>query len=99
MKSILAIVVPVAMLCLTGCAQFELVETQAPLVGGCRRLGMISETADAEHLSAFMARREMENRARERAFQMGATHIVWLHRTASSAALQAYWCEEKKVED
>lgn len=104
MKSIFAIVVPVAMLCLTGCAQFEnvypeLVETQAPLVESCRRLGMISETANAEHLSAFMARREMENQARERAFQMGATHIVWLHRTANSAALQAYWCEEKKAED
>lgn len=97
MKCILAFAMLAAMLCVTGCAQFqnvypELVETQATLVENCQRLGMISETANADHLSAYMARRAMENRVRERAFQMGATHVVWLHSTETSAALQAYRC-------
>jgi hypothetical protein len=94
------IALPVVLLCLGGCAQFqnvypELVESEASLVAGCQPLGMISETANADHLSAYMARRGMENRARERAFQLGATHIVWLHRTDTSAALQAYRCGGK----
>lgn len=97
MKFFSAIAVPALLFCLTGCAQFqntypELVETQPSLVSGCERLGMISETADADHPSAYMARRAMENRARERAYQLGATHIVWLHSTETSAALQAYRC-------
>ncbi len=104
MKSVLVIAMLFAMVWLTGCAQFqnaypELTETQAALVQGCQRLGMISETANADHLSAYMARKAMENKARERAFQMGATHIVWLHSTETSAALQAYRCEKKKAED
>lgn len=99
MKFVSAIAIPALILSLTGCAQFrnvypELVETQASLVEGCQRLGMISETANADHPSAYMARREMENRARERAYQLGATHIVWLHNTETSAALQAYRCRD-----
>ena len=104
MKSTLVIALLSAMVWLTGCAQFqnaypELIETQASLVQGCQQLGMVSETANADHLSAYMARKAMENRARERALQMGATHIVWLHSTDTSAALQAYRCELKKAED
>ena len=81
----------------TACAQFrnvhpELIETQAALVEGCRRLGTISETANADYLSDFMARQAMENRVRERAVQLGATHLVWLHRTPTSAAAQAFAC-------
>ena len=104
MKSIFVIVVLSAMVSLAGCAQFQntypqLIESQAPLVENCQRLGVIAETANADHLSVYMARRSMENRVRGRAVQLGATHIVWLHRTETSATAQAFRCPEVKGKD
>jgi len=98
MKYTLTPVMFVALIALSGCAQFrnvypQLNETQASLVADCQRLGVIVETANADHLSVYMARRSMENRVRERAVQLGATHIVWLHRTDTSATAQAFRCE------
>lgn len=97
MKYTLAPILFAALIALAGCAQFrnvypQLTETQAPLVADCQRLGVIAETANADHLSSYMARRSMENRVRERAVQLGATHIVWLHRTDTSATAQAFRC-------
>jgi hypothetical protein len=61
-------------------------------VADCLRLGMLVETADAGNPSAYWAARRMLNRLNERALQLKATHIVWLHRTSNSAAIEAYRC-------
>ncbi|MFZ1983522.1 MAG: hypothetical protein WAU91_03860 [Desulfatitalea sp.] len=85
---------------LTGCTHFkdpfpQLIETQAQLVAGCDLLAVIAETADADRISAYLARREMVKRVKARAVQLGATHIVWLHSTNESATAQAYRCEKR----
>lgn len=75
----------------------NLVETQPQLVTGCDMLGTVAETADADRISDRMAKRAMINEVRERATQLGATHIVWLHRTDASATAQAYRCSQPKT--
>ncbi|MDA8141303.1 MAG: hypothetical protein M0036_21890 [Desulfobacteraceae bacterium] len=87
-----------AMACLTGCGHYmkdpspQLVETQPQLVTACTMLGTISETPNADYISSYLAQREMVNKVRGRAGQLGATHIVWLHQTPYGAAAQAYRC-------
>jgi len=71
----------------------QLTETQPQLVAGCDMLAMIAETADAERLFPYFARKEMIKRVKARAAQLGATHMVWLHQTNESAAAQAYRCK------
>lgn len=71
----------------------DLIETQDCLVSGCTMLGMVTETADAGWISAHAARYRMLGKIRARAGQLGATHIVWLHKTDDSAAAKAYRCE------
>jgi hypothetical protein len=70
----------------------DLLETEKKLVSACKMVGVISETADAGNPFAAAARQNMILRVRERAGMLGATHIVWLHRTATSAAAEAYRC-------
>jgi len=87
----------VALVGLAGCSHVqstgpELIETQPQLVQQCRMLGVIAETADADKIIQFRAAQEMVRNVRARAAQLGATHIVWLHKTGDSAAAQAYWC-------
>jgi hypothetical protein len=91
-------------LLLTGCSHIEepfkdpfpqLTETQSQLVAGCDMLAVITETANADSLSVYLARREMVKRVKARAVQLGATHIVWLHNTNDSAAAQAYRCVKR----
>jgi hypothetical protein len=67
-------------------------ETQARLVSGCPLLGVVSETANADRLSATVARQEMIRTVKRRARELGGTHIVWLHRTDTAAAAQVYAC-------
>lgn len=71
----------------------ELIETQPQLVSGCDMLGMIAETADADQISSCLARRQMLNRVKARAVELGATHLVWLHQTNESAAAKAFRCK------
>jgi hypothetical protein len=81
-----------------GCSQWfpdpypDLMETERRLIAACEQVGMIAETADADNVFAFDAKDNMILRVRERAVALGATHIVWLHRTATSAAAEAYRC-------
>ena len=82
---------------LTGCAYFEepfpqLVETQPQLVSQCDMLAVIAETANADRVFSYGATREMINTLKQRAVQLGATHIVWLHQTSSAATAEAYRC-------
>ena len=89
-------------LLINGCSYFkdpikdpysQLSEAQAQEVAGCDTLGLVAETADADKLSPYLARREMVRRVKARASQLGATHIVWLHQTNESAAAQTYRCK------
>ncbi len=73
----------------------DLVETQQPLVAGCEMLGLISESADADQISSTLASRDMVIHVKARAIQLGATHIVWLHKTDVSAAAEAYRCQRQ----
>ena len=70
----------------------DLMETEKALVGGCEQIAVINETADAGNVLAFDATEKMLIRVRDRAGLLGATHIVWLHRTSHSAAAEAYRC-------
>ncbi len=85
-------------LCLTACTYLidgpypEVVETESQLVTDCTMLGVIAETADAGQPISILATRGMVNRVKERAAQLGADHIVWLHKTDISAAAEAYRC-------
>ena len=80
-------------LLLAGCVYVEqkktarILETEQQLVAGCT-----SETADAGNPFAFYAERRMWVNLKQRAAQLGATHIVWLHKTSQSAAAEAFRC-------
>ncbi|MCJ8499694.1 hypothetical protein [Desulfatitalea alkaliphila] len=85
----------IALLLPAGCAAVRgtgLVDSSPAMVAECRFLGMVTETADAGQVSVFWARRSMLRAVTNRAAQLGATHLVWLHRTDNSAAAQAYHC-------
>ncbi len=70
----------------------DLIETEKQLVTNCSFLGLVAETADASNPLALAAQTNMVLRVRERAGQLGATHIVWLHKTGTMAAAEAYQC-------
>jgi hypothetical protein len=70
----------------------DVVETEKPLVQGCKMLGVVSEAADADNPLSLAAETNMILRVRERSGQMGATHIVWLHKTSTMATAEAYQC-------
>ena len=90
--------VALAGLLVAGCMPYpmesmmQLTETEAQMVSGCAKLGMISENADADNPFAYDATHRMIYKVKQRAVQLGATHIVWLHKTAHSAAAVAYRC-------
>jgi hypothetical protein len=70
----------------------QILEAEKQQVAGCALLGVVSETADAANPWSFAAKQNMIFKVRERAGQLGATHVVWLHRTASMATAEAYMC-------
>jgi hypothetical protein len=84
---------------LTSCAVWggtgfpQLVETEAQLVGDCMMIATITETADAGNPFPIDAKVAMLKRVKSRAVQLDATHLVWLHKTYSSATAQAYRCD------
>lgn len=87
------------LLCFWGCSYHwfeepypDVLEAEQQQVDGCTLLGVVSETADAANPWSFAAKQNMIFAVRERAGQMGATHIVWLHRTGSMATAEAYTC-------
>jgi hypothetical protein len=96
MRSIICVVL--TGLAVSACSQWfgepypNLIETEKNLVSACVMVGAIAETADAGSLFAFVAKKNMILRVRERAGMLGATHIVWLHQTANSATAEAYRC-------
>ncbi len=84
-----------------GCAAGSdphLVATQKTLIEHCEPLGFITEKADTGHLSPFLAKHTMLRKVENRAIQLGATHIVWLHQTDKSAAARAYGCPDTAIE-
>ncbi len=70
----------------------RLAEVEAPWVADCTRLGVINETADAGDPFPFSATQKMIRRVKARAAQLGATHLVWLHKTRLSGSAEAYRC-------
>jgi hypothetical protein len=75
-----------------GTGYSPLIETEVQLVGDCVLVSTITETASAENPFPIHAKKAMIRRVKERAVQLGATHLVWLHQTYSSATAQAYRC-------
>jgi hypothetical protein len=71
----------------------QLVETQARMVEECVLVSTIAETASAENPFPIDAKIAMIRRVKDRAVQLGATHLVWLHQTYASATAQAYRCD------
>ncbi len=91
---------PLLLLILLGCSYHwfeephpDILEAEKQQVDGCAMLGVVSETADAANPWSIAAKQNMIFRVRERAGQLGATHIVWLHKTSSMATAQAYNCD------
>jgi len=72
----------------------DLVETEKQLVQNCALLGVVAETADAANPFSAAAGINMVLRVRERAGQLGATHLVWLHQTDTMATAEAYRCPQ-----
>ncbi len=70
----------------------RLAEVEAPWVVDCTRVGVINETADAGDPFPFSATQKMIRRVKARAVQLGATHLVWLHKTRLSGSAEAYRC-------
>lgn len=70
----------------------DILEAEKQQVRNCTMLGVLSETADAANPWSLAAQQNMIFKVRERAGQLGATHIVWLHRTSTMATAQAYQC-------
>ena len=86
---------------LAGCAYLDqrnssnIIETEPQMVAGCASLGVLSETADAGNPFGFYATKQMLVNIRQRAAKLGATHIVWLHKTPDAAAAEAFRCTPK----
>jgi hypothetical protein len=76
-----------------GTGYSHLIETEAQMVGDCVLVSTITETASAENPFPIDAKIAMIRRVKDRAVQLDATHLVWLHQTYSSAAAQAYRCD------
>lgn len=70
----------------------DLLEAEKQQVKGCTMLGVVSETADAANPWSLAAEQNMIFRVRERAGQLGATHLVWLHQSGTMATAQVYHC-------
>ena len=98
MKEIICWVSIICVFC--GCARYldasysNIIETEGAQVKDCSRLGVITETADADDPFEWVATRRMIFRIKERAVQLGGTHIVWDHKTAASATAEVYVCPE-----
>ena len=96
MKFLMAAIV--SFMLIMGCAYVKpknsahILETERSLVAGCRSVGVLSETSDAGNPFTFYTTRRMLAKIRKRAAVLGATHIVWLHRTSQSAAAEAFYC-------
>jgi hypothetical protein len=75
-----------------GTGYSQLIETEAQMVGDCVLVATIAETASAENPFPVDAKAAMIRRVKDRAVQLDATHLVWLHKTYSSATAQAYRC-------
>ncbi len=88
--------IAIALLWLVGCAHAveppELTETEPQLVTGCLQLGVLTETADAANPFPIIATRRMVDQVKERARHLGATHIVWLHKTDIAATAEVFNC-------
>ena len=70
----------------------DILEAETQQMAGCTLLGVVSETADAANPWSIAAKQNMIFRVRERAGQLGATHIVWRHKTGNMATVKAYNC-------
>lgn len=97
MKRMLAVALTGLFLC--GCSYhwFEepyphILEAEKRQVTACNMIGVVSETADAANPLSFAAKQNMIFKVRERAGQMGATHLVWLHKTGTMASAEIYQC-------
>ncbi len=97
MRAILLVLI--ALMGLTACAVWrgtgysQLQETEAQMVDDCVLVATIAETANAGNPFPIDAKVAMIRRVKERAIQMDATHLVWLHQTYASATAQAYRCD------
>jgi len=70
----------------------DILEAEKQQVAGCAMLGVVTETADAANPWSLAAEQNMVFRVRERAGQLGATHLVWLHQTGTMATAEVYQC-------
>lgn len=70
----------------------ELVESEMAQMADCRKLGVISGTADAGSFSTYDAAYRMVADIKTRAVRMGATHIVWVDKNELAATAMAYEC-------
>lgn len=70
----------------------QLIEVEAQLVADCTKVGVLTETADAASPFPVTSTKRMIQRLKARAVQLGATHLVWLHKTNLAAAAEAYRC-------
>lgn len=70
----------------------DILEAEKQQVAGCNMIGVVSETADAANPWSLAAKQNMIFKVRERAGQMGGTHIVWLHKTGTMATAEIYQC-------
>lgn len=81
----------------SGCAYvkepfLKIIETQPQLVRNCSLLGVVAQTSDADRIVSHAAWQKAKVSIKERAIELGATHIVWLHNTKESVAAEAYRC-------
>jgi hypothetical protein len=101
MKAIALSLSPALVWLLVGCTYLytdsspELLEAETVQMDGCRKLGVISDTADAGNVSAYDAAYRMIANIKTRALRMGATHIVWLRKSELSATAVAYQCPSR----
>lgn len=70
----------------------QITEVEPQLVSNCRLLGVLNETADADAVFQWRETEKMILRIKQRAVQLGATHLVWNHRSRFSASASAYLC-------
>jgi hypothetical protein len=98
-----AVLILVATVWLSGCVEAgrmasRLDPDQRPLavedsaVSDCELLGALAEDIDPGCLSMTAERVRCELEVRDRARQMGATHIVWIYRLSTGVAAKAFRC-------
>ena len=85
----------IGILCLIACVKTipAVKIAEEPMVQGCEHIATLSETTDPGRILYNWRSSKHQNVIIQRAENLGATHVVWLHDYQLGSAADAYRCD------